>query len=119
MLSAVLLAVGLAFAAAIQPGPLQAYLLSSVAQRGWKRTLPAALSPLLSDAPILLTAVCRVTRLPDGAARLLQAAGGLLLLFFAWRAYMDWRRGPTAEGTDTSRGSRTLLEAMGVNLLNP
>ena len=119
MLSTVLLAVTLAFAAAIQPGPLQAYLLSSVAQRGWRRTLPAALSPLLSDAPIILTALFVLTRLPDAAARLLQTAGGLLLLYFAWRGYQDWRRGPAAESAEAGRGSRTLLEAIGVNLLNP
>jgi threonine/homoserine/homoserine lactone efflux protein len=90
-----------------------------VAQRGWKRTLPAALSPLLSDAPIILTALFLLTRLPEAAARILQAAGGLLLLYFAWRSYQDWRRGPAAEAEDTGRGSRTLLEAIGVNLLNP
>ncbi len=83
MLSYLLLGSGFAFAAAIQPGPLQAYLLSSVAQRGWKRTLPAALSPLLSDGPIILIVLLILTRLPDSAARLLQAAGGLLLLYFA------------------------------------
>lgn len=119
MLSSVILAISLAFAAAIQPGPLQAYLLSSVAQRGWKRTLPGALSPLLSDAPIILTALFILTRLPDAAARLLQAAGGLLLLYFAWRGYQDWRRDPAPEMAEPARGSRTLLEAIGVNLLNP
>ncbi len=114
-----LLAISLAFAAAIQPGPLQAYLLSSVAQRGWTRTLPGALSPLLSDAPIILAALFMLTRLPDAASRLLQAAGGLLLLYFAWRGYQDWRRGPAADMSGAGRGSRTLLEAIGVNLLNP
>src|SRR5512142_1306653 len=119
MISTVLLGISLAFAAAIQPGPLQAYLLSSVAQHGWKRTLPGALSPVLSDAPIILAALFLLTRLPDGAARLLQAAGGLLLLYFAWHGYLDWRRGPAPELAETGRASRTLLEAIGVNLLNP
>src|SRR5512146_996151 len=108
MLSSVLLAISLAFAAAIQPGPLQAYLLSSVAKRGWQRTLPGALSPLLSDAPIILTALFLLTRLPDAAARALQAAGGLLLLYFAWRGYRDWRSGPAPEAAGAGRGSRTL-----------
>src|SRR5512143_622948 len=119
MLPYLLLGSGFAFAAVLQPGPLQAYLLSSVAQRGWKRTLPGALSPVLSDAPIILTALFLLTRLPDAAARILQAAGGLLLLYFAWRGYQDWRRGPAAETADSGRASRTLIEAIGVNLLNP
>ena len=119
MLSSLLLGSGFAFAAAIQPGPLQAYLLSSVARRGWKRTLPAALSPLLSDGPIILIVLLVLTRLPDTAARLLQAAGGLLLLYFAWSGFREWRRGPAAQAETQSSAPRTLLEAAGVNLLNP
>ena len=118
MLSSLFLGSGLAFAAALQPGPLQAYFLSSVAQRGWRRTLPAALAPLCSDAPIILTVLFVLTRLPNTVARLMQAAGGLLLLYFAWSAYREWRRGPAAPVAEKS-GSRTLLEAMGINLLNP
>ena len=65
MLSSLLLGSGFAFAAAIQPGPLQAYLFSSVAQHGWKRTLPAAFTPILSDGPIILTVLLVLTRLPE------------------------------------------------------
>jgi threonine/homoserine/homoserine lactone efflux protein len=119
MLSTIMLGSGLAFAAVLQPGPLQAYFLSSVAQRGWRRTLPAALAPICSDGPIVLTVLFVLTRLPDAAARLMQAGGGLLLLYFAWRAYRDWREGPLPEGTAQGSGSRTLLEAIGINLLNP
>ena len=118
MLSSLLLGSSLAFAAAIQPGPLQAYFLSSVAQHGWRRTLPAALAPICSDAPIVLTVLFVLTRLPDAAARLMQAAGGLLLLYFAWAAYGDWRRGLAPQSTARG-GARTLLEAMGINLINP
>ena len=118
MLSSFLLGSGLAFAAAIQPGPLQAYFLSSVAQRGWRRTLPAAFAPICSDGPIVLVVLLVLTRLPDSLARLMQAAGGLLLLYFAWSAYLEWQRGPTPE-TKAKGGSRTLLEAIGINLINP
>ena len=120
MLSYILFGSGYAFAAAIQPGPLQAYLLSSVAQRGWKRTLPAALSPLLSDGPIILIVLLVLTRLPDSVARVLQAAGGLLLLYFAWSSYREWKTSRPASGSDDKRPApRTLFEAAGVNLLNP
>ncbi len=119
MLSSLLLGSGLAFAAVLQPGPLQAYFLSSVAQRGWRSTLPAALAPICSDGPILLIVLFVLTRLPDAAARFLQAAGGVLLLYFAWAAYRDWRRGPAPEAEGDKRRSRTLLEAISINLLNP
>src|SRR5512141_2566812 len=69
MVSSLLLGSGLAFAAVLQPGPLQAYFLSSVAQRGWRRTLPAALAPICSDGPIVLTVLFLLTRLPGDAAR--------------------------------------------------
>ncbi len=119
MLSSILLGSSLAFAAVIQPGPLQAYLFSSVTQRGWRQTLPAALSPLLSDGPIILSVLLILTRLPDAAAQVLQAAGGVLLLYFAWSSYRQWRRGPLTETKSEARAPRTLLEACGVNLLNP
>ena len=119
MLPSVLLGSGLAFAAVLQPGPLQAYFLSSVAQRGWRRTLPAALAPICSDGPIVLIVLFALTRLPETVARLMQAAGGLLLLYFAWSAYREWRGGSLPEEAQKGGGSRTLLEAMGINLLNP
>src|SRR5512135_42027 len=114
-----LLGSGFVFAAAIQPGPLQAYLLSSVAQRGWRQTLPAALSPLLSDGPIIAVVLLVLTRLPDAAANVLQGAGGLLLLYFAWSSYRDWRRGPAVEAEAKGRAPRTLIEAASINFLNP
>ena len=119
MLSYVLFASGFAFAAVIQPGPLQAYLLSSVAQHGWRPTLPAALSPLLSDGPIILIVLLVLTRLPEAAARVLEAAGGLLLLYLAWSSYREWRRGPASGTEGSGRTPRTLLEAAGINFLNP
>ena len=118
MFPSILLGSSLAFAAAIQPGPLQAYFLSSVAQRGWRRTLPAAFAPICSDGPIVLIVLLVLTRLPDSVARLMQAAGGLLLLYFAWSAYHQWQQGPASE-TKVKGGSQTLLEAMGINLINP
>ena len=110
---------GFAFAAAIQPGPLQAFLLSSVAHRGWKRTLPAAFSPLLSDGPIALLVLLVLNRLPDAMGRILQAAGGILLLYLAWAAYRQWRQPPVTDAEQTGPAPRTLLQAAGINLLNP
>ena len=108
-----------AFAAAIQPGPLQAFLLSSVAQRGWKRTLPAAFSPLLSDGPIALLVLLVLNRLPDAMGRILQAAGGILLLYLAWVGYRQWRQPAVTDPEQTGPAPRTLLQAAGINLLNP
>ncbi|MCG6964389.1 MAG: LysE family translocator [Acidobacteria bacterium] len=114
-----LLGSGLAFAAAVQPGPLQAYLLAQVAARGWKHTLPASFAPLLSDGPIAALALLVLGRLSGLMQQSLRAAGGLLLLFLAWTAYRQWKRPAQASALDRTAVPRTLLEATFVNLLNP
>ena len=64
LLRDLLIGAGFAFGAAVQPGPLQAFLLSRVATAGWRRALPACFSPLLSDIPIALLALLVLGRLP-------------------------------------------------------
>jgi len=110
---------GFAFAAAIQPGPLQAFLLSSVAQKGWKRTLPAACAPLLSDGPIVLLVLLVLNRVPETMSRVLQAAGGMLLIYLAWASYRQWREQTTPGSEANDSAPRTFVQAATVNLLNP
>jgi threonine/homoserine/homoserine lactone efflux protein len=110
---------GFAFAAAIQPGPLQAFLLSSVAQKGWKRTLPASFSPLLSDGPIALLVLIVLNRVPETMSRVLQAAGGVLLLYMAWASYRQWRKQTTIGPETNDSMPRTVVQAATVNILNP
>jgi threonine/homoserine/homoserine lactone efflux protein len=119
MLEYLLLGGGFALAAAAQPGPLQAFLLAQVAERGWRHTLPAALAPLLSDGPIAILAVLVLGRLPASLGRALEAAGGLLLLYLAWSAFREWRREAVAGALEPASPPRTLLQAAAVNILNP
>jgi hypothetical protein len=67
MLESLIIGSSFAFTAAIQPGPLQAFFLSSVAKRGWLRTLPASLAPLLSDGPIAPPVLPVLNRVPPTA----------------------------------------------------
>ena len=92
MLKSILIGGGLAFAAAVQPGPLQAYLFSRVAASGWRRTLPASFAPLLSDGPIALLALLVLGRMSPTLQNGLRAAGGVLLLYLAWKSLQQWRR---------------------------
>src|SRR5512143_1496260 len=94
MLEYVALGIGFAFSAAVQPGPLQAFLLSRVAATGWKRTLPASLSPLLSDIPIALLVLLLLGRLPAAAQPVLRASGGFLLIYLAWSTIRQLNRAP-------------------------
>ena len=119
MIEYLLIGCGFAFAAAVQPGPLQAFLLSRVAESGWKHTLPAALSPLVSDGPVALVVLVILGALPGNAARILQGAGGVLLLFFAARSYRQARAAPQEERPLPRKAPTTILQAAAVNLLNP
>lgn len=119
MIANILFGSGLAFSAAIQPGPLQEFLFSKVASVGWRRTLPAALAPVLSDGPIAVLMLLVLGQLSETMQVLLRAAGGCLLLYFAYRSFMQWRGGVVAEISATDKLPRTLFEATLVNLLNP
>ena len=117
MLRHLLLGGGLGLAAGLQPGPLLAFLLARGAAAGWRRTLPACLAPLLSDGPIALVSLLLLSRLGPSFEVVLQAAGGLLLLYFAAVGFRQWRRPevPASHGP----APRTVAEAALVNLLNP
>jgi threonine/homoserine/homoserine lactone efflux protein len=119
VLEYILIGGGFALAAVLQPGPLQAYLLSSVMQRGWRRTLPACLAPLLSDGPIIVLALLVLTRISTELQMILRFGGGLLLLYLAWTSFQHWKHGIQQDAAQTESAPRTLLQAVMVNLLNP
>ncbi len=116
-----ILLVGMSYAlsAALQPGPLQAFFLAKVAEGGWRRTLPAAFAPLLSDGPIALAAILFLNIVPEAFRDLLQLAGGILLLYFAWNAFQSWRQDEAAEISTSGSAPKTILQAALINLLNP
>ena len=119
MLKYILIGGGFAFAAAVQPGPLQAFLLSRVASAGWRRTLPAALAPVISDGPIALLVLTVLHRVAGGFERFLQGAGGIVLLYFAATTFLEWRRAELGAALEGASPPRTLLQAVAVNIVNP
>ncbi len=119
LLEAFLLGSGFAFAAAIQPGPLQTFLLSSVTRIGWKRTLPASFAPVLSDIPIAIVVLLLLTRVPPTFTIALRFGGGFFLIYLASTSYKQWRRSPHNGDSAIYSTPQTLLQAVVVNLLNP
>jgi threonine/homoserine/homoserine lactone efflux protein len=120
MYDIIILGGGLAFAAALQPGPLQAFLLARTAVAGWRRTLPAALSPLLSDGITAVVVMLAIGALPAAVQQLLRAAGGIVLIYLGWssfRATLSPSSGSPPGGA--SSAPQTLLQATIVNVLNP
>ncbi len=119
MLEYLLIGTGFALSAATQPGPLQAFFLAKVAENGWKRTLPTAFAPLVSDGPIALIAIILLQSLPAVFRDYLQLAGGILLLYLAWRALQGLRNDPDPDEESQDPQPKTVLQAALVNLLNP
>jgi threonine/homoserine/homoserine lactone efflux protein len=110
--------VGFGLAAASQPGPLQTYLVSQSVTRGWRRTLPAALAPLLSDGPIVTLCLLALSQMPAWLQRFLYVAGGSFVLYLAYGTYKSWKnfemQTPAAES-----GGGSVFKAALTNILNP
>ncbi len=119
MLSTLLIGIGYALSAGLQPGPLQAFFLAKVAEQGWRRTLPAAFAPLVSDGPIALVSILLINFLPVLFQDLLQLAGGFLLLIFAWSAFRAWQQNGSPDPESAQSTPKTILQAALINLLNP
>jgi len=107
------------FAAAVQPGPLTAFLISQALTSGWRRALPGALAPLISDGPIAILVLLVLSTMPVGLIHWLRLLGGAYLLYLAAGAWRNWRRYDAALATATRSGELSLLKAATVNLLNP
>jgi threonine/homoserine/homoserine lactone efflux protein len=111
--------IGYGLAAASQPGPFQTYLISQTLTRGWRRTLPAALAPLVSDGPIILLCLLVLSQVPVWLQRGLHIAGGLFILYLAYGAFKSWRKfDPQTQQIESNPGQSVFKAAM-MNALNP
>jgi threonine/homoserine/homoserine lactone efflux protein len=111
--------IGYGFAAAVQPGPFQTYIITQTLSHGWKRTLPAAFAPLLSDGPIILLCILVLSQVPGWMEQALFLASGLFILYLAYGAFQGWKhfdnQAIAAEGTVQSG----ILKAALMNALSP
>lgn len=118
MLTYVVIGATYGFAAAVQPGQFQAFLVAQVMTSGWRRTVPAALAPLISDAPVIAFVLFLLTALPSWFLGVLQVIGGGFLLFLALGALRSARHFQQAAAMPAP-AHRTLLKAALVNFVNP
>jgi threonine/homoserine/homoserine lactone efflux protein len=115
----ILIGMGYGFAAAVQPGPLQTYLISQALMRGWQKSLPSALAPLISDGPIIALCLLVLSQVPAWLQRSLYIAGGLFVLYLAYGTYKSWKNfDPRLPDTET-KSRQTLLKAALTNMLAP
>jgi len=119
MLLYALQGIGYGFAAAVQPGPFQTYLISQTLKNGWRRTLPAALSPLVSDGPILAVVLLVLSHMPVWLTRFLYIAGGCFIFYLAWGGFRAWRSFNTTSPVAAESSQQSVFKAAVMNMLNP
>lgn len=115
----ILQGIGYGFAAGVQPGPLQTYIISQTLLKGWRRALPAALAPLISDGPIITICLLVLSQVPLWLQRFLYIAGGLFVLYLAYGAYQTWKTFDPHLPSTESGTQKSILKAALVNILNP
>ena len=111
--------IGFGFAPASQIGPFQTFLISQALNRGWKRALPGAFAPFLSDGPIVLFSVLVLSQLPEWTQRVMYILGGLFVLYLAYGSYKSWRNFDETLAHPELSGQQTIFKAAMTNLLSP
>ncbi len=109
----------LALSATIMPGPLQAFLLSKAVRNGWKRTLPAAFAPVVTDGPIIAFVMLALTRMPQRLLDLLHIAGGLFILYIAKSMLAALSSAKIDSEPSRDAGQQSFFQAVVMNALNP
>ena len=120
MLIAYLLsAAAIGFSAGVTPGPLQAVFLSYAVKGGWKKALPAAFAPLVTDGPVILLVLVILNNLPETFLRVLQIGGAVFILYLAWESFKAYRQFRGIEEAAETNSLGTLLKAATMNILGP
>jgi threonine/homoserine/homoserine lactone efflux protein len=117
MITALTTGLLLGLAAGLAPGPLLTLIISHALRYGVGEGIKVALSPFITDLPIILAAVWLVsffhaTPWPMG---LLALAGAVYVASLAWKS----ARVKAVELQDVPENAKSLLKGSIVNLLNP
>jgi threonine/homoserine/homoserine lactone efflux protein len=111
--------IGYGFAAAVQPGPFQTYIIAQTLNNGWRNTLLAAFAPVISDGPIIALVLLVLSQVPEGMQRFLHIASGLFVLYLAGCAFIEWRNFGMASVAAPPSRQQSLLRAAMMNVLSP
>ena len=99
------------------PGPLMALVLAQTLRHGAREGCKIALTPLVTDAPIILVALALASKLAELRPLLgiVSIAGGAFVLYLAWESFWPVRQ---ASETPAER-PRSWFKGIVTNLLNP
>jgi threonine/homoserine/homoserine lactone efflux protein len=115
-----LLGLSLGLSAGISPGPLLTLVLTRTLARGFGAGLRVALSPLITDAPIILTTLLIFSALPPFFETAVTLLGGLYVVYLG----VDTIRGAGSANLETGSvtaetASIDLWQGALVNILSP
>jgi threonine/homoserine/homoserine lactone efflux protein len=117
MITALASGVLLGLACGLAPGPLLALVLAQTLRHGAREGCKIALTPLVTDAPIIIIALAMAAKLTELRPLLgiVSIAGGAFVLYLAWDSF-----GPVGldEETPVER-PRSWLKGILTNLLSP
>ncbi len=107
----------LGLSAGLSPGPLLALVIAQSVQHGMREGVKVALSPLITDLPIILVTTLVMSRLASSQAvlGLISLAGGLFVLYLAYGSLRTTRLDLAAAGP----APRSLRKGVMVNALSP
>jgi threonine/homoserine/homoserine lactone efflux protein len=107
------------FAAAVSPGPLSMYLMSQAVSKGWRKALPVAFSPLITDGPVAILVLAILSQVPGNLVSYLRIIGGALILYLAHEAWKSYRSFSIEETATAESAPNSLIRAVLINWLNP
>lgn len=119
MFSSLIPGITYGFAAAVTPGPLAMYLISQALTAGWRRALPVAFSPLVSDGPVAVLVLAVLSQVPSSVVQYLRIPGGAFIFYLAFGAWKAWRTSDLETPDPVQPGSNSMWKAAVVNWLNP
>lgn len=115
----ILPAISFGLSATTVPGPLIAYLINTTLTQGWRKAMLIVLSPVITDAPIIILMTFILGQMPDEVLRLIQLGGGLLLFYIAYGAWQQYRSEDilTTLSGDTDVGTQSWQRVLGTGVM--
>lgn len=113
----------LGFGSGISPGPFLALVISAALRGGFRHGAAVALSPLITDLPIVIACLTVLAQLPAAGVSLLSLAGAGVLGWYATETFRD-ARGASLDAMRDRAGasqpvSHALRQGVVANFLNP
>lgn len=115
-----LLGLSLGFSAGLSPGPLLTLVITRSLADGFWPGLRVALSPLITDVPIIVLSLLLFRALPPLFEQAITAAGGFYLIYLGVDTIRSARHaGLAAQATGKTPGHMDLWQGAMVNFLSP